>query len=76
MGKKKYRLKEGIKGQVSLTTPSFECIIKEGEELELTDEQVRRMKNFIEPVPIVRKKKVEVESIEEVRTDIIVEEDK
>lgn len=73
MGKKKYRVKEGIKGQVSLTTPSFECIIKQGEEVELTDEQIRRMKDFIEPVPVVRKKKVEVE---EVRTDIIVEEDK
>ena len=73
MVKKKYRLKEGIKGQVALTTPSFECIIKQGEEIELTDEQIRRMKDFIEPVPVVRKKKIE---IEEVRTDIIVEEDK
>jgi len=76
MVKKKYRMKEGIKGQVSLTTASFECIIKEGEEVELTDEQLRRMKDFVEPVPVVRKKKVEIEPIEEVRIDNIVEEDK
>lgn len=67
MGNKKYRLKDKYKGVVALTTPSFECIIRKGEEVELTDEELRRMKDFVEPVPVARKKKTEeVRVIEEV----------
>lgn len=71
MGKKKYRLKEEYGGQVTLTSVAFECTIKKGQELELTDEELIRMKEFVEPVPVVKKKKTNVRT-----TDIFVEEDK
>lgn len=69
MGKKKYRLKAKYGGQVSLTSATFACTIKKGQELELSDVEVERMKDYIEPVPVVRKKKTE-----EVRvTDFLME---
>jgi hypothetical protein len=69
----KYRLKEKYGGYLALTSATFQRIIKKDEELELSAEELIRLKEYVEPVPKVKKvKKVEEERVK----DIFVEDDK
>ena len=70
----KYRLKEKFGGYIALTSVSYACIIRRGDELELSAEELKRLKEYVEPIPKV--KKVPKKTEEERAKDIFVEDDK
>ena len=70
----KYRLKEKFGGYLALTSVSFECIIRKGDELELSAEELKRLKGYVELIPKV--KKVAKKTEEERAKDIFVEDNK
>ena len=68
----KYRLKKKVGGYLALTSTGFARIIKGDEELDLSAEELERLKDYVEPVPKVQKKKV-TKKEEEGVTDIFAE---
>lgn len=70
----KYRLKEKFGGYLALTSPTYERIIRKGDELDLNAEELERLKEYVEPVPKV--KKVKLEKVIERGIDMIEEDDK
>lgn len=68
----KYRLKKKVGGYLALTSATYGRIIKDGEELELDAVELERLKEYVEPVPRVIKKKKEEERV----IEITVEDDK
>lgn len=70
----KYRLKEELGGYLALTSATYERIIRGDEELDLSAEELERLKKYVEPIPKV--KKVKLEKVIERGIDKIVEDDK